>query len=474
MPSMPAAVTARNRISPVARSRAAAHSTVAPGRVLEVLGRHVLMDGFGIVFDLERSRGSWLVDARDGQRYLDLYSFFASAPLGINPPQLTGDPVFLAELTAAAVNKPANPDIATAAYAGFVETFARVLGDPELPHLFFVEGGALAVENALKCAFDWKSRRNAQAGRSPSLGTRVLHLRHAFHGRSGYTLSVTNTDSVKTDRFPVFDWPRIDTPVVTYPLEGTRLADLAAAEAGALAQAEAAFARHPHDIACFLAEPIQGEGGDNHLRAEFLAAMERLCHVHEALFVLDEVQTGVGATGAAWAHQQLGLRPDVVAFGKKVQLGGVMAGRRVDEVPDNVFRVTGRINSTWGGGLVDMVRSRRMLEIMEADGLFARAGTLGRDLLAGLWELARGYPSLVTNPRGRGLLCAIDLPSPEIRNEVVRRLRTEEHVLVLPAGPRALRFRPALTVSATELSRGVAALERVLARTPATDVPATC
>nr|WP_322753429.1 L-lysine 6-transaminase [Frankia sp. Cas3] len=468
MSTTPAAVPMRGRISLVTGSRAVAHPTVAPDRVLEVLGRHVRTDGFDIVLDTAHSRGSWLVDARDGQRYLDLYSFFASAPLGVNPPELTGDPDFLAELTAAAVNKPANPDIATAAYAGFVETFVRVLGDPELPHLFFVEGGALAVENALKCAFDWKSRRNAQAGRSPSLGTRVLHLRHAFHGRSGYTLSVTNTDPVKTDRFPTFDWPRIDTPAVTYPLDDTRLGDLAVAEAGALAQAEAAFARHPHDIACFLAEPIQSEGGDNHLRAEFLTAMERLCHVHDALFVLDEVQTGVGSTGSAWAYQQLGLHPDVVAFGKKVQVGGVMAGRRVDEVPDNVFCVAGRISSTWGGGLVDMVRSRRMLEIMEADGLFTRAGELGADLLAGLWELARRHPSLVTNPRGRGLLCAIDLPAPGIRDEVVRRLRTEEHVLVLPAGPRALRFRPALTVSATELSLGVDALERVLTSVPAT------
>ncbi len=461
-----AATNAAVHVHTHATTRTITSTTIAPHDVLEVLGRHVITDGFGLVLDIERSRGSWLVDARDGRRYLDLYSFFASAPLGINPPELTGDAGFLAELTAVAVNKPANPDIATAAYAEFVEVFARVLGDPELPHLFFVEGGALAVENALKCAFDWKSRHNAQAGRSGSLGRRVLHLRNAFHGRSGYTLSVTNTDPVKTDRFPTFDWPRIDTPVVTFPLDARGLADLAEAEAAALAQAEAAFARHPHDIACFLAEPIQSEGGDNHLRAQFLAAMEHLCHAHDALFVLDEVQTGVGLTGSAWAYQQLGLHPDVVAFGKKVQVGGVMAGRRVDEVADNVFRVPGRINSTWGGGLVDMVRSRRMLEVMEADGLFARAGELGRDLLAALGELAGRYPSLVSNPRGRGLLCAIDLPSAQCRDDVVRRMRTEEGVLVLPAGVRALRLRPALTVSAAELELGVDALDRVLAGVP--------
>ena len=105
------------------------------------------------------------------------------------------------------------------AYAEFVATFVRVLGDPALPHLFFVEGGALAVENALKVAFDWKSRRNEAAGRDRRLGTKVLHLTKAFHGRSGYTLSLTNTEPNKTDRFPKFDWPRIDVPAMAFPLE---------------------------------------------------------------------------------------------------------------------------------------------------------------------------------------------------------------------------------------------------------------
>src|ERR1700751_3256884 len=308
---------------------------VAPDQVHKVLARHVLADGFRLVYDTRASRGSWVVDARSGEKYLDLYTFFASAPLGSNPPGLTDDPDFMAVLAEVAANKPANPDMYTTHYAQFVETFARVLGDPALPHLFFVEGGALAVENALKTAFDWKSRRNEAAGRSRELGSQVLHLTRAFHGRSGYTLSLTNTEPLKTDRFPKFDWPRIDVPAITFPLE-RHLPEVENAEARAIAQARAAFERFPHDIACFLAEPIQGEGGDNQLRPEFLHAMQAMCREGDALFVLDEVQTGVGITGTAWAYQQLGLEPDIVAFAKKVQLGGVMAGRGVDEVGDNV------------------------------------------------------------------------------------------------------------------------------------------
>ena len=178
------------------------------------LARHLLVDGFDLVLDLERSHGSWLVDARDGTEYLDLFTFFASSALGMNHPALADDPAFRAELLTAALTKPSNSDVYTVAMARFVDTFARVLGDPALPHLFFVEGGALAVENALKVAFDWKSRWNEAHGLDPALGTRVLHLREAFHGRTGYTMSLTNTDPVKTARYPKFDWPRIDNPYV--------------------------------------------------------------------------------------------------------------------------------------------------------------------------------------------------------------------------------------------------------------------
>ncbi|MHA6620932.1 L-lysine 6-transaminase [Pseudonocardia sp. DLS-67] len=433
--------------------------TVTPDRVhsaqvFEVLGRHMLVDGFDLVLDTAASRGSWLVDARDGTRWLDMFSFFASAPVGVNHPALVDDPAFLAELSEVAVNKPSNSDICTRQMAEFVETFEHVLGDPALPHLFLVEGGALAVENALKTAFDWKRRHNALHGRPEHLGTKVLHLRRAFHGRSGYTMSLTNTDPRKTALFPTFDWPRIDVPAIRFPLD---VAEVEAAEGRALAQAGEAFAAHPHDIACFIAEPIQGEGGDNHMRAEFLQAMQELCREHDALFVLDEVQTGGGMTGTAWAYQQLGLQPDIVAFGKKLQVCGIMAGGRVDEVPDNVFRVPSRINSTWGGGLTDMVRSRRYLEVIESDGLVERAAVLGKHLLDGLAAIPE-----IDNVRGRGLFVAVDLPTPEARDATLTRLHRDEKVLILGGGERSVRFRPALTVAEDELDLAVGALARAV------------
>jgi L-lysine 6-transaminase len=436
-------------------ARAAAQpALLGPDAVHETIARHLLADGFDLVLDLDASCGATLVDARDGREYLDLFTFFASSALGMNHPALTSAAA-RAELGAVAANKPSNSDVYTVPMARFVDTFARVLGDPALPHLFFVDGGALAVENALKVAFDWKSRWNEAHGIDAALGTKVLHLQRAFHGRSGYTMSLTNTDPVKVARFPKFDWPRIPAPSVNGSV------DVAADERAALAAARAAFEAHPHDIACFVMEPIQGEGGDNHFRPEFLAGMQALCREFDALFVLDEVQTGVGLTGTAWAYQQLGVTPDVVAFGKKAQVCGVMAGGRVDEVPDNVFAVSSRINSTWGGNLTDMVRARRILEVIERDHLFAAARLRGEHLMSGLHLLAARHEE-VTDVRGRGLMCAFTLPDPARRDEIVRRLRVDESVLVLGSGETSIRFRPALTITDDQLDRAVAAIDRVL------------
>ena len=431
-------------------------ATVAPDQVFSTLERHLLVDGMPLVLDLKRSQGTTLVDEATGDEFLDMFTFFASNALGMNHPGLTEDEVFKEELLEAALNKPSNSDIYTVAMARFVDTFARVMGAPEMPHYFFIEGGSLAVENALKTAFDWKSRLNELQGRSPELGTKVMHLTDAFHGRSGYTMSLTNTDPNKIARFPKFtDWPRIDSPF------WAEERDMDAVEAATLAQAEAAFAQHPHDVAAFIMEPIQGEGGDHRFRTSFLQRMKDLCHGHDTLFVFDEVQTGGGMTGTPWAWQHYGVAPDVMSFGKKLQVCGITAGGRVDEVRGNVFETSSRINSTWGGNLTDMVRSRRILEVIEADDLMANARTEGEYLLGRLQELSARH-AIVGNPRGIGLMCAISLPDKAIRDEAIRRLAADEKILMLGCGVRSLRLRPPLTVTRGVLDRAVDALDRVL------------
>jgi L-lysine 6-transaminase len=429
--------------------------------VLSSLSEHMLVDGYDFVLDLDASQGSALVDARDGTRYLDLFTFFASNALGMNHPALT-DPKVQARLARAATNKPSNSDVYTPELADFVTTFERVLGDPALPYLFVIEGGALAVENALKAAFDWKSRHNEAAGRSPDRGTKVLHLKGAFHGRTGYTMSLTNTDPRKVARFPKFDWPRMDAPAQRFPLH-VHAEETRDAEDRALVQARQFFASSPNDIACTIVEPIQAEGGDHHLSARFLQELQQLTHEHDALFICDEVQTGVGLTGSAWAYQQLGLTPDLVAFGKKTHVCGVMGGGRLDEVDGHVFRTSSRINSTFGGNLADMVRATVMLEVIERDGLIERSAELGAKLLQELQDLADRH-EVLDNPRGRGLMCAVDLPDGQLRDQVLARMFADEKMFVLGCGTHSVRFRPALTVTEDDLDAAVAALDRVLTK----------
>jgi len=442
---------------------------VDPNAVFETLGRHMLVDGFHLVMDLEKSHGSWIVDARNGQKYLDFYTFFATTPLGHNHPRLV-EPAFQARLGSIAVNKPANSDIYTTAFAEWVEAFGSQATPDYLPHLFWIDGGSLAVENALKAAFDWKVRKNLAKGKGEK-GSQVLHFREAFHGRSGYTLSLTNTaDPRKYQYFPKFDWPRIPNPKIEFPQDAAHIAKAEAAEAEAVAAIEAAVAANPDDIACLIVEPIQGEGGDNHFRGEFLRKLRELADRHEFLLIFDEVQTGFGATGKWWAHQWFEVQPDIISFGKKTQVCGIAAGPRLDEV-DSVFKVPSRINSTWGGNLVDMVRGTRIIEVIQEEQLLEHGVRQGERLLKGLQEIHRDFPEFTANPRGRGLFCALDIATPELRNAVVAKGH-DLGMMILSTGVKGLRFRPALNLTTEDLDLGVELLRKSVAEVART-APAT-
>jgi L-lysine 6-transaminase len=427
---------------------------IKPTQVMDVLRRHMLVDGFPIVVDLDRSHGSWLVDAATGKQYLDLFMFFASAPIGFNHPRML-DAKVMAQLARASLMKPSNSDFYTVEMAEFVDTFEHVAMPTALPHLFLISGGALGVENALKAAFDWKVRKNFARGYRTERGTKVLHFEQAFHGRSGYTLSLTNTtDARKTKYFPKFDWPRVVNPKITFPLSGKNLDQVIQLEKLAVAQMERAFRENQDDIAAIILEPIQGEGGDNHFRPEFFAELRRLADENEALLIFDEVQTGVGLTGRMWAYEHFGVTPDFLCFGKKMQICGMLAGKRIDEVPDNVFAESSRINSTWGGSLVDMVRSTQYMKIIHEDRLVDAAAIMGQKMYDGFQSLQREFPNLMQNVRGRGLMCAFDLSDATARDRLLEAAFDRE-LLVLATGTTGVRFRPSLALTQAELDEGL-------------------
>jgi len=432
---------------------------IEAANVTGLLSKHILADGFEIIVDLEQSQGSYIYDARNGDRYLDFFTFFATLPIGINHPKMFDDD-FLEKLLRAAINKPSNSDFYTTEMAEFVETFSRVATPDTLPHLFFISGGALAVENALKTAFDWKVRKNFQKGHKEEKGSQVIHFQQSFHGRSGYTLSLTNTaDPRKTQYFPKFDWPRVLNPKITFPLNEENLTKVKQAEETSLNQIKRAIQDNPDDVAAIIVEPIQGEGGDNHFRPEFFAALRAIADENDILLIFDEVQTGVGVTGKMWAYQHYGAEPDIVSFGKKTQVCGIMAGKRIDEVEGNVFQESSRINSTWGANLVDMVRSQRYLEIIEEENLVENAAKVGAYFQSALEDLQQNFSDVISNVRGKGLFIAFDLPDGEKRDQLrVEALKNK--MLILPCGDRSLRFRPSLNVTNEIVDEAISILKK--------------
>ncbi|AZI40602.1 L-lysine 6-transaminase [Epilithonimonas vandammei] len=421
---------------------------VHENKVKETLGKHILADGFDFVMDFEKSHGSYIADRLTGKEYLDMFSMFASASVGYNHPYILEKTDWLGKM---AIYKPTLSDVYLQEYADFMEVFSRVAIPKELPYCFFVEGGALAVENALKTAFDWKTRKNWQKDIDKEAGM-VIHFKQSFHGRSGYTLSLTNTsDPRKHQYFPKFDWPRITNPKLNFPITEENLEETIKHEQLALLHIQEAILANPDEVACIIIEPIQAEGGDNHFRNEFFTELRKICDENEILLILDEVQTGIGMTGKMWAFQHLDIIPDVITFGKKTQVCGILANKeKLDEVEHHVFVESSRINSTFGGNFIDMLRFQLVLEIIENENLIENSRVVGEFLLNGLKQLAQKYPDHISAARGKGLMCAFDLKDGASR-EWLRKALYDEGVIVLTCGDQSLRFRPHLNVTKEEI-----------------------
>ena len=434
------------------------------------IGKRILADGMDQIIDLNKSHGSWLVDSRDEKQYLDLFSMFASLSVGYNHPYLLENKD---RLMSSALNKPTNSDVYSMEMAAFVDTMGRIAQPHYLPYAFYIEGGGLAVENALKTAFDWKVRKNLSKG-IKNKGSQIIHFKECFHGRTGYTMSLTDSpDPRKTLYFPKFDWPRIDNPKINFPLNDENLEDVINKENIALEQIKDAIRNNPDDIAGLIIEPIQGEGGDNHFRCEFFKELRNLANEEEFLLIYDEVQTGVGITGNMWAHQSFtphsckcdcedaSTAPDIISFGKKTQVCGIFASKRLDEVDGHVFHESSRLNSTWGGSLVDMVRFTIYLEIIEKENLVQNANDMGNHLSKCLNDLQANHPNIVSNVRNKGLFGAFDLNDGEQRDSLVGAI-LNEGAMMLGCGTKSIRFRPHLNITEQEMNDGFSMIDKAI------------
>jgi 4-aminobutyrate aminotransferase/(S)-3-amino-2-methylpropionate transaminase len=425
-----------------------------------------------VMMDDRSSDGVWLHDV-DGNVFLDLFANFALGALGYNHPALleaARSPAFVA----AAANPTSTPFVTTPEWIGFVETMATH-APRGMSRIYCVDGGGEGVESALKAAFiRHGERRRVAAGRpanplelSPEEQCAVMDnagsdavvvsFSGAFHGRGIGPLTATHSKLIHKADLPAFDWPTAIFPANRWPL-ARHAEENAALEAKCLAGLAELLDRHAGRVAAILVEPIQSEGGDRHASPAFFRGVQQLARQAGAAFVLDEVQTGMGMSGTLWAHEQLDLPepPDMVCFGKKMQMGGFFAG------PDYDIAQFGRMYQTRNGDRARALLALATLETIGRDDLLANVRDTGAYFLARLEELAARHPALLTEPRGRGFLLAFDLPTPAARDDFnARALR--RGVFASYTGMRSVRLRPHLVTTKAHVDEAMDVFDAVAA-----------
>ncbi|AKT36974.1 aminotransferase class III-fold pyridoxal phosphate-dependent enzyme [Chondromyces crocatus] len=426
-----------------------------------------------VVMDEERSQGCWLADV-DGNVFLDLFANFALGALGYNHPALL-EVARSHAFAAAAANPTSTPFIATPAWFDFIQAMEQQYAPRGMGRIFCVDAGGEGVEAALKAAFiQHGERQRVAAGRpaNPLLlpdeeqqailqGTRrsdavVVSFSGAFHGRGLGPLSATHSKVIHKADLPSFPWPVAPFPANRFPRERHEEHNLRL-EAEALAELSRILDQHAGKVAAILVEPVQSEGGDRHASPAFFQRVQALAAEAGAAFILDEVQTGMGITGTLWAHEQLALPrpPDLVCFGKKMQMGGFFAA------PAHDISQFGRMYQTRNGDRTRAALALATLRTIDAENLLTNVTETGAYFLAQLQGLAERYPDLVTEPRGRGFLLAFDLPTPATRDDFLARCQ-RQGVFATYTGTRSVRLRPHLITRQAEVDEAVSIFDATL------------
>ncbi len=416
--------------------------------------------------DARRSLGNYLVDV-DGNVLLDLYGHIAALPLGYNHPDLVGAWKG-GRFDWCAGYRPALGIAPPPEWVGLVENTLMRVAPKGLDRVVTVTTGSEAVENAIKAAFI-KFAREKRAGAAPSAqdlaacmlndqpginGMKVLSFEGGFHGRTLGALSATRSKPIHKLDIPAFDWPVAPFPTNRFPEEDYAETNRAA-EARSLTVVEDLLGIG--DVAAVLVEPIQGEGGDRHASPAFFRQLRTLCSRYGAAFIVDEVQTGGGATGAFWAHEAWGLEepPDLVTFSKKMQVGGFYL--RESLAPPEAYRIF----NTWLGDPLRAAQLEVVVEVIERDGLLAQVREVGAYLLAGLQDLQARQP-LLSQARAAGTFAAIDVRDAATRDALLNTVR-QRGVEMGGSGERTIRFRPALVLGKRHVDEALERLEAAAA-----------
>ncbi|KAH7002002.1 aminotransferase class-III-domain-containing protein [Ilyonectria destructans] len=362
--------------------------------------------------DYTKSVGNYIVDP-DDNTLLDVFAQIASIPVGYNNPNLI-KAASTPDMVNAIVNRPALGAFPSHDYASILKTGILKVAPKGLNHVFTAMAGSDANETAYKAAFMYRrqldrgspdvdftqaeldSAMNNQAPGAPHLS--IMSFKTGFHGRLFGSLSTTRSKALHKIDIPAFDWPQATFPQLKYPLE-ENVAENAKIEQASLDEVENVIKTWHLPPAAIVVEPIQSEGGDNHASPDFFRKLRALTKKHNVLLIVDEVQTGVGATGKFWAHEHWNLQdpPDMVTFSKKAQAAGFYYGNTAIR-PNKPYRQF----NTWMGDPARALLFRAIIGEIERLDLVNNTAKVGGYLYSEIEGLAKKYPGQFQNLRGKG------------------------------------------------------------------------
>lgn len=390
-----------------------------------------------------KSKGSYFFDDISGRSILDLYCFFSTLPLGYNHSAFSNSE-FKEEMLTYGGLKISTGRILTKFTDEFVCNFHEFVNEDVFNKYFFIHGGGLAVENALKISFDWKRYINNKSGFNVSANEfQVISLEHAFHGITGYGISLSSNE-LKVSDFPKFDWPKFKAPYIRFPYNEENEQDFLKEQNQALKKIENYIEKTGKQfIASIIIELIQGGGGDNHLGKHYVSGLKEICEKNDILLIIDEVQTGFGVTGKLWCYQHYDVEPHLLVFGKKAQISGVCIGKNITDIED-VLNVPGRLSPTWNGNITDYIRCKHIIKAYKENDLISNAAKLGKYIESSLEGMNK-----FLNVRGAGFLIAFDFENSSDRDRY-NQLCFDKGLFLLPMRDVALRMRPNMALSKDE------------------------
>ncbi|MCD4668650.1 MAG: aminotransferase class III-fold pyridoxal phosphate-dependent enzyme [Sulfurimonas sp.] len=358
-----------------------------------------------LIIDFKKSHNSFLVDKNSSEEYLDFFNMYSALPLGYNHPIFGDD--FKNKIEEISYIRMANNVCKSEELLEFIDIFKEYTFSD---NFHFTCTGALAIESAIKTAMEYKKSSNPL----------IISVKNSFHGVNswGFTTSRVGVTAKRMEFFPQNNWIDLTLDEIIKYLENENLNTLTA----------------------IIIEPIQATNGDIYLDIQKLKKIRELTLQKDICFIWDEIQTGFGTTGKMWYYEHLNIVPDILVFGKKSQVCGIVMDDKYIEILNSPYQ---KLDVTFDGELIDVVRANYILKAFKKYNILEDVNKYSQ-------YIKKNLETIFLNYRSIGYLIAFDFQTMDKRDEFVKKC-FENKLLVNKAGNYTIRLRPTLSVTKEEI-----------------------